>query len=137
MKSDCRLQIATYLVVVQCLVLLGYPIPEMLTSHLMTDSWPDHAKFHTLWAVGLLGFTCLVTIWQAWFRLQYGDPSAWWFILLFIVFVQGSVVIAKSLYAGGPDWPMVYLGLATPSIGLAIAAGPVFFIKPIPPIDRH
>ena len=56
------------------------------------------------------------------FRLQYGDPSAWWFILLFIVFVQGSVVIAKSLYAGGPDWPMVYLGLATPAIGLAIAA---------------
>ena len=41
MKSDFRLQIATYLVIAQCLVLLGYPIPKMLTSHLMTDSWPQ------------------------------------------------------------------------------------------------
>ena len=129
MQSDCRIQIATYL------VLLGYPIAEML-SHLMTDSWPDYAKFHTLWAVGLLGFVCLVTIWQAWFRLQCGDPSARWFILLFLVFVQASVVVAKSFYARGPDWPMVYLALAVPAIGLAMATRSTFFLKRIPTIDR-
>jgi len=95
----------------------------------MTNTWPDHAKFHTLWAVGLLSFVCLVTIWQASFRLQNGDPSAWWFILLFLVFIQGSVVIAKSLYAGGPDWPVFYIGLAPPAIGLATASGPIFFKK--------
>ena len=130
-NCEIRLQIKNchLPIIAQCLVLLGYPIPEMLSDHLMTNTWPDHAKFHTLWAVGPLSFVCLVTIWQAWFRLQYGDLSTWWFILLFLVFIQGSVVIAKSLYAGGPDWPMVYMGLAFPAIGLATAAGPIFFKK--------
>ena len=63
--------------------------------------------------------------WSVRFRLQYGDPSARWFILLFPIFVQGSVVLAMPPYAGGADWRGAYLGLATPAIGLAIATGSI------------
>jgi len=126
MLDQTKLKVATYLTIAQCLALLLYPLPEMTAGHLYYEHWPQHAKFHVLWAAGMLIFICLTTMWQAWFHLQKGHAFAWWFILGFVAFTQGSVIVAKYLYVGGPSWPLALLGVISPALALAISASVIF-----------
>jgi len=121
MQNSVKLNMAAYLMVAQCIILFIIPIPEMLSGHLVLETWPDHAKFHILWAAGLLVFVALVTAWQAWFRLRKGDVFAWWLMLCFLLFVQAPVLLAKSLYVGGPDWWLVLLGIGVPLVAVLLS----------------
>mgnify|MGYP000550627168 CR=1 FL=1 len=120
-----RLNIATALIMVQCCVLIAWPLPEMLSGHSFLEDWPSHAKFHVIWGSGTLLALSLIVMIVSWFGLRKGEKSAWFVTLIFTVGAQWTVIPARSLYHG-PDWGMVIVGSMVPLVALILSAKPVF-----------
>ena len=120
-----KLLIAKILLTLQCVVLLVWPLPEILTGHIFLEDWPPHARFHAIWAAGMLVALCAMTLTFTWRYLKQGETAAWFAIASFVFFAQGSVLVAR-LYYPGPDWIFVFLGIAAPTLALVLSAPTAF-----------
>ena len=132
--TDLRLAVGTWLCIPMSLYAMVAPFAFLLPSHAFEKTWPDHARFHLMWAAGKLFALGTGQLLLALFGLRSGQRWVWCAMLSNIVFGGLSMLVASRI-AHGPvvsfkahdrSTKFAVITFVAAFIGLALAFPTVF-----------
>jgi hypothetical protein len=97
-----KLNIASWIFVVMASLLAMQGVVDGLPMHGFDQSWPDHARFHIVWATASKVGFCLTIGLIALIPLRKGERWSWWALLAFTVFGNLSLIPAAIWQGSGP-----------------------------------
>ncbi len=101
---DRRLSAGSWLCIPFALYAILAPFLLLLPSHAFDKSWPDHARFHLLWASGKLFAIGTNQYLLVRYGLRSGKPWVWYALASNLIF-GGMTIVPASRIAHGPIPP--------------------------------